>query len=289
MALFIAGCTSSSAGLGENTTVEVLETRGGYERVFLHEVRDGEVRDILVEVHYPTTGGLHPTLLIGGYRSNDRPVVIDQVDGWNLTLEGAIVVRIGFPHMNVATGDIQFRDVGSQADDVHTVLQWLRGRAGTFGETNGNRVWFGISMGGVTGLVSAMRPDATERYDALVAVGAFLPQKEQGFVTPEWELDQAPETLLIASMTDETVPYALSRDTYERLSAAGREVSMLTRQDADHAKIDDCAALSWAVRSWIEAKLGVGGDEQLSAGSCATPGPQPGGTSGLGLGALATG
>lgn len=284
-----SSCGGENPGFDADVKVEVLEQRPGFERTFLREDRDGEEREILVEVSYPTSGGTHPVLLVGGYRNQDRAVVADQINGWNLPMEGAVVVRVGFPHMNLGTGDIQYRDIENHPTDVRTVMGYVKAMEEKFGKTSDKPVWFGVSMGGITGLVSAMRPTNGVELSAVVSVSGFLPLESQGFKTPQWDLSGAPPVLLIASQTDQTVPYELTRETYEALEGAGADVKFFTRKDADHGDIDDCAELSWAVRAWVRGALGLEERKVVKPGACAEDGPLPGGTTGLGLGILAVG
>jgi predicted esterase len=265
----------------------MLEERDGYQRLVLHRETATEVRDIVVEVSHPTDHTeTHPVFIVGGYRNGFENVKNDPIDTWALQDAGAIVVRIGFPHMNQTGFDIQYRDIKNHPSDVKAVLEYVQQNAETFGEMGGRHVWYGASMGAITGLVISAEDEPVVQLDAVLAVGGFLPQKDQGFPSPVWSLHNMQNILLVASQTDQTVPYQLSVRTYRELTQAGVEARLLTRRVGPHAIISDCRALEEGLRAWTLSELGVGDPSSGTAGSCAVPGELPGGTSGLGLAAL---
>jgi predicted esterase len=271
----------------ESVSAEMLEERDGYQRLVLHRETATEVRDIVVEVSHPTDHTeRHPVFIVGGYRNGFENVKNDPIDTWALQDAGAIVVRIGFPHMNQTGFDIQYRDIKNHPSDVKAVLEYVQQNAETFGEMSGRHVWYGASMGAITGLVISAEDEPVVQLDAVLAVGGFLPQKDQGFPSPVWSLQNMQNVLLVASQTDQTVPYQLSVRTYRELTQAGVEARLLTRRVGPHAIISDCRALEEGLRAWTLSELGVGGPSSGTAGSCAVPGELPGGTSGLGLAAL---
>ena len=271
----------------ESVSAEMLEERDGYQRLVLHRETATEVRDIVVEVSHPTDHTeTHPVLIVGGYRNGFENVKNDPIDTWALQDAGAIVVRIGFPHMNQTGFDIQYRDIKNHPSDVKAVLEYVQQNAETFGEMSGRHVWYGASMGAITGLVISAEDEPVVQLDAVLAVGGFLPQKDQGFPSPVWSLHNMQNILLVASQTDQTVPYQLSVRTYRELTQAGVEARLLTRRVGPHAIISDCRALEEGLRAWTLSELGVGDPSSGTAGSCAVPGELPGGTSGLGLAAL---
>jgi predicted esterase len=290
LALIGAVVGASRAGDSASTTANVLEERAGYQHLVLQRSADGEVRDIIVEVSYPTDRSTaHPVLFIGGYRNGTSNIKNDPVDSWGLTEKGAVVVRIGFPHMNEAGLDIRYRDIKNHPRDVRAVLEYVKRQAQLFGEVTDTYVWYGASMGAITGLVMNAEPEPAVQLDAMIAVGGFLPQKDQGFPSPEWDLSAMGNVTLIASQTDQTIPYQLSVRTYRELTQAGVEARLLTRKVGPHALISDCRELEQSMRSLVLTELGVGTNQSSSLGSCAVPGELPGGTSGLGLAALIAG
>lgn len=271
----------------ETVRQEMLEERDGYQHLILHRDTATEVRDVIVEVSHPTDHtDAHPVFIVGGYRNGTENVKNDPIDAWALEREGAIVIRIGFPHMNQAGFDIQYRDIKNHPSDVKAVLEYVRRNEQTFGKMNERHVWYGASMGAITGLVMSAEEHPAVPLDAVLAVGGFLPQRDQGFPSPVWKLQNMRHVLLVASQTDETIPYQLSVRTYRELTQAGVEARLLTRRAGPHAIISDCQALEENLHSWVRAELGVKDTAGSSTGACAVAGELPGGTSGLGLAAL---
>jgi hypothetical protein len=281
-----AAATLLSGG-GESIRAELLEERQGYEHVVLHRTTPEEERPIIVEVSYPKEHNTpHPVLIIGGYRSGTANVKNDPIDSWGLSEAGAIVVRIGFPHMNEQGLNIRYRDIKNHPADVRAVLEYVTERQDVFGEASPTRVWYGASMGAITGLVMNAEPDRDVKLDAILAVGGFLPQKDQGFPSPEWDLGSMGRVTLVAAQTDLTIPYQLSVRTYRELTQAGVEVRLLTRRVGPHASISDCRELEQSLRNLVLSELGVKSNPSSSLGSCAVVGELPGGSTGLGLAAL---
>ena len=283
--LIATGCsTDSKSHAAKDAVVETLEERDGYSRVFLHKPTEQGVRDILVQVTWkPGASTKRGVLLIGGYRTDSSVVENDPVRSWMLESSGYMVVRIGFPHMNMGS-DVDFKDIANHPQDVEVVLDYLRTNSSNWGALDdGHVAWLGVSMGGITGLFIESERDPVVKLSGVVSIAGFLPQRQDGFTVPEYNLEDVAPTLLTASQTDETIPYSLTVGTFNVMRSNSDQVTLLSRQSGLHGAVADCAAMNERLKAFVlEALSGTPHQGSDVGGSCMTEGVLEGGTTGFG-------
>ncbi len=228
-----------------------------------------------------------PLVLSGDYVIGGRPSPC-----WTQPVN-QVVACVGFPYM-VKPAENPFlpvapefnRDIPNHAIDVSRALDIILTSPEFSSLVDEEKVYYyGLSMGGLTGMMFRLPYFSEPRLKAIVSNLGTLPAWVDGFEDPKvWS--EGPPMLMINRLQDNAVRYSGAKETFS-LAQGSSNIEMVTLLQGDHLDVIPCPAQAEYLFAWIDHHVNGGPepDRSVFEGSeCAAYGPQEGGTSGCSAG-----